>query len=91
MAGKESATWDMIRFAANGTIFVLLDEQLPGVFCDAFEMIRQTRAIERRLLRVGLRAEREELFRLSRNGRRGDEILRKLVREIDLSEARLGA
>ena len=31
MAGKESATWDMIRFAANGTIFVLLDEQLPGV------------------------------------------------------------
>ncbi|WP_046868703.1 Na+/H+ antiporter [Microvirga massiliensis] len=58
---------------------------------DSPESIRQARAIEKRLAHIGLRAEREEVLRLARNGHLGDEAVRKLVREIDLSEARLEA
>src|SRR5690606_5209770 len=44
--------------------------------------------IERRLRLAALRAEREEVFRLARDGRIGDETARRLVRELDLLDAR---
>ncbi|MDU7523414.1 MAG: Na+/H+ antiporter [Roseomonas mucosa] len=45
-------------------------------------------AVERHLRLAGLRAERDELYRLRRARRIEDETLRHLVREIDLTEAR---
>lgn len=45
--------------------------------------------IERQLRLAGLRAERDELFRLVRARQISDELVRKLVREIDLLEAKL--
>ncbi|WP_145134422.1 Na+/H+ antiporter [Roseomonas gilardii] len=45
-------------------------------------------AVERHLRLVGLRAERDELYHLRRARHIEDETLRRLVREIDLTEAR---
>ncbi len=44
--------------------------------------------IERDLSLLALRAEREELYRMSRSGHLTDELTRTLVREVDLQEAR---
>ncbi len=49
---------------------------------------RRTRA---ELELAGIRAERERLLELVRAGRLSDEVARKLVREVDLVEARIGA
>ncbi|WP_031498243.1 Na+/H+ antiporter [Bryobacter aggregatus] len=51
------------------------------------EVIRQTDEIERQLRLAGLEAERDELFRLARAGEIGDDVLRQLVREVDLADA----
>ena len=32
---RRTAVWDMVQFAANGTIFVLLGEQIPAIFAAA--------------------------------------------------------
>lgn len=48
------------------------------------ELIRRTGEIEQALRMEGLRAERAELFRLAREGAIGDDLMRRLVREIDL-------
>lgn len=53
------------------------------------EKMRLIGEIERQLRLAGLRAERDELFRLVRTRHLSDELVRKLVREIDLLEARL--
>jgi CPA1 family monovalent cation:H+ antiporter len=45
--------------------------------------------IERQLRLAGLRAERDELYRLVRTRQLSEELVRRLVREIDLLEARL--
>ena len=39
---RRSTVWDIIQFAANGTIFVLLGEQLPGIAASAAETVRLT-------------------------------------------------
>lgn len=39
---RRSAVWDMIAFAANGTIFVLLGEQLPAILSRAGETVKVT-------------------------------------------------
>jgi CPA1 family monovalent cation:H+ antiporter len=52
------------------------------------ELARNMDDIERRLRLVGLRAEREELYRIARSRQLSDEIARKLVREVDLLESR---
>ncbi|WP_029076424.1 Na+/H+ antiporter [Kaistia adipata] len=39
---RRNNVWDMIQFAANGTIFVLLGEQLPGILRSAVETVRMT-------------------------------------------------
>lgn len=52
--------------------------------------LRKADAAERTLRMVGLNAERERIFELARQRNISDVISRKLVREIDLLEARLG-
>ncbi|WFR99364.1 Na+/H+ antiporter [Rhizobium tumorigenes] len=39
---RRSTVWDMVAFALNGTIFVLLGEQLPGILSRAEETVRLT-------------------------------------------------
>lgn len=57
---------------------------------EALELNRRLDLIERQLRLAGLRAERDTIFRLARARRLDDESTRKLVREIDLLEARYG-
>jgi Na+/H+ antiporter len=52
------------------------------------ELLRRIDDIEKNLRLAGLRAEREEIFRLARHGKIGDDVMRKLVRELDLVDAR---
>jgi Na+/H+ antiporter len=53
-------------------------------------LARRIDEIERQLRLAGLRAERSELYRLARSRELSDETARKLVREVDLLEARFG-
>jgi len=39
---RRSSIWDAIQFTANGIIFVLLGEQLPGILSGAAEIVRET-------------------------------------------------
>jgi CPA1 family monovalent cation:H+ antiporter len=55
------------------------------------ETIRKTDLAVRELYIAGLKAEREELFRMARQRWIDDDIMRKLVREVDLVEARYSA
>ena len=48
----------------------------------------QIDAIERKLRLLALGAEREELFRIAQSGKVTDELVRDLVREVDLQESR---
>lgn len=63
----------------------LIDAGEDGV--DAAQL-RKSDAAERQLRLAGLQAERAEIFVLARHFRISDETSRKLVREIDLAEAR---
>lgn len=54
------------------------------------DLARRIDALERELELVGTRAERERLLQLVWAGRLSDEAARKLVREVDLVEARIG-
>jgi monovalent cation/hydrogen antiporter len=51
-------------------------------------LARRLDEIERQLRLAALRAERAELYRIARSRKLSDEIARKLVREVDLLEAR---
>lgn len=53
------------------------------------EVMRKIERIERELRLAGLHAERDEIYRLGRDGDIPEESVRKLVQEIDLIEARL--
>ena len=53
-------------------------------------LARRMDEIERKLRLAGLRAERTELYRIARSHKLSDETARKLVREIELLEARFG-
>jgi Na+/H+ antiporter len=37
---RRAAVWDMVQFALNGLIFVLLGEQLPGILANAPEAVK---------------------------------------------------
>jgi Na+/H+ antiporter len=39
---RRAAVWDMVQFAANGVIFVLLGEQMPGILSGAVEAVKTT-------------------------------------------------
>lgn len=58
---------------------------------DERDLARKTDDIERKLRLAGLRAERNEIYRRARIREISDDAARKLVREIDLLETRLGA
>ncbi|WP_049623662.1 Na+/H+ antiporter [Frateuria defendens] len=55
------------------------------------EQARQDARIERDLRLTALRAERDELYRLRRERRIDDQVMRALMRELDLAEASLTA
>lgn len=55
---------------------------------DARARLRETTRVERRLRLAGLRAERDALYQLRRQARLDDSLLRRMVREVDLLEAR---
>jgi CPA1 family monovalent cation:H+ antiporter len=57
---------------------------------DEAETARTMAAVEQRMRLAALRAERDEFFRLARARKISDVIARRLVREIDLAEARYG-
>ena len=52
------------------------------------QRLQKADAAERDLRLAALRAERAEIFALARRGRLADDVARRLVREIDLIEAR---
>ena len=52
------------------------------------EEVRKLDEIERRLRLSALKAERDEIYRLGRARRLSDDVVRRLVREVDLMEAR---
>jgi Na+/H+ antiporter len=52
------------------------------------ELVRKIDEIERRLRLAALRAERDEVYRQARSHKVSDDLTRKLVREIDLLDAR---
>lgn len=52
---------------------------------------RKTAEIEAELWRVSLHAERDELFHMARTGLIGDDLMRKLVREVDLKDTQQSA
>lgn len=63
------------------------------VFNDSAEaqaLAFQMDLLERRLRLNALRAQRLELYRLSRHHQIGDDVLREVLAELDLSEAKLG-
>jgi CPA1 family monovalent cation:H+ antiporter len=55
---------------------------------DEADTARMMAEVDRRLRLAALHAERDEFFRLGRSRKVSDEIVRRLVREIDLAEAR---
>lgn len=65
-----------------------IDRRLQGP--DALALNDQIEQIERRLRLAGLRAERDTFFRLVRARELDDESARRLIREVDLLEARYG-
>ncbi len=54
------------------------------------QLSKRVDEIERSLRLTGLKAEREEIFRLARNNELEDSVARRVVRNIDLTEAREG-
>jgi CPA1 family monovalent cation:H+ antiporter len=56
---------------------------------DEAERLRDADRIDRELRLAGLRAERDVVYRLGRSRKLSEELVRKLVREVDLMEARL--
>lgn len=57
---------------------------------EAQALARQMDQLERRLRLRALRAQRRELYSLQRNRRVGDDVVREVLAELDLSEAQLG-
>ena len=39
---RRAAVWDMVQVAANGAVFVLLGEQMPGILEKSIETVRQS-------------------------------------------------
>jgi Na+/H+ antiporter len=55
---------------------------------EANEIVRRADQIERQLRLAGVRAERDEVFRLTRDRKVDEEVGRRIVRELDLLESR---
>jgi len=81
---------DLYAEAAEG-VLALYRNRLEGRrrTADRSSQGRRLAEAEQRLWLAGLRAEREEIFKQARSRRIGDQTARKLVRELDLLEARI--
>jgi Na+/H+ antiporter len=98
IAAVERAEHEMAEGRADADLYVAAASRIMAAYRQRIESRQRDseerntilflEEIERELRLVGLRAERMELFRMTREGRLGSEIVRKLVREIDLLEAR---
>jgi CPA1 family monovalent cation:H+ antiporter len=86
----ENAADAGIYAAAAVRVMTLYQRQLDadGANVVDAEQLRKADAAERALRLAGLRAARQEIFSLARYNRVSDDIARRLVREIDLLEAR---
>jgi CPA1 family monovalent cation:H+ antiporter len=83
---------DADLYAASGTrIMGLYRDRIDARSEEGFETAagRQQARIDRDLRLAALKAERDEAFRLAKRRRIGSALAQKLVREIDLQEARL--
>jgi Na+/H+ antiporter len=99
IAAVESAQHDLsegrgdadVYVAAAGRIMDFYRQRLEaqGQEGEAIVRARRGEAIERQLLLAALKAERSTVFRLLRQRRIRSETARRLVREMDLQEARL--
>src|SRR3954447_7574449 len=81
---------DLYAEAADG-VLALYRNRLEGRrrTADRSSQGRRLAEAEQRLWLAGLRAEREEIFKQARSRRIDDQTARKLVRELDLLEARI--
>lgn len=85
----DSAEAELYSDAANRVIALYqtrLDDHVA--FEGDAEQLRKSDEVERALRLAAIQAEREEIFNLARQGRISDTVSRKIVREIDLAEAR---
>jgi CPA1 family monovalent cation:H+ antiporter len=95
-----NADGDEVSQAAHAALAVEAKARLMSeyrhhldIFNDSAEAQAQAREIqglERRLRLRALRAQRRELYSLQRQHRVGDDVLREVLAELDLSEAQLG-
>ncbi len=75
--------------AAGGRVMDLYRERIEGLSEDERDAVRAQERLFRDFRLVGLKAERSALAELIRNRSVGSETIRKLTRELDLSETRL--
>ncbi|GFE77030.1 MULTISPECIES: Na+/H+ antiporter [Novosphingobium] len=75
--------------AAGGRVMDLYRERIEGLSEDERDAAREQERLFRDFRLVGLKAERAALGELIRKRNVGSETIRKLTRELDLSEARL--
>ncbi|MFC4818888.1 Na+/H+ antiporter [Dokdonella ginsengisoli] len=89
LSDKNAADADIYAAAAM-RVMTLYQRQLDADGANEVdaEQLRKADAAERALRLAGLRAARQEIFSLARYNRVSDDIARRLVREIDLLEAR---
>jgi monovalent cation/hydrogen antiporter len=90
---KESATAgpDADLYAQAGAHIIAHHERWTGARLEVSPDARLTQRvdeIERDLRLLGLRTERDELYRMARSGKLKDEAARVLVQEVDLQESR---
>lgn len=95
----EKSQHDMGENRADADLYADAGARVMGIYrqrIDAYsktgeegDLARHLGRIEQQLRLAGLRAERDEINRLARSGKLSDEPARRLVREIDLLEARI--
>ncbi|WP_313740256.1 Na+/H+ antiporter [Pseudomonas sp.] len=101
LEAQEVVDADAPQDATQATLAVELKARLMAEYraeLDRFEDTAEARAVaqqmdalERRLRLHALRAQRLELYKLLRQRQIGDEVVRQILGELDLSEANLGA
>ena len=97
----QSAQNDLAAGSANADLYADVAARLMELYRQRIEgrsqtgeaaaRVRQSDEIERQLRLAALRAERDEVFRLARARQIEEELARRIIREIDLLEARYGA
>ena len=98
IAAIERAEHDMAEGRSDADIYVAAASRIMDLYRQRIESrqgnaedqasVRMLEKIERDLRLAALKAERTEIFRMVRRRQLGSEVARKLVRELDLLEAR---